>query len=93
MGGPSAPRSTKEGADTIVWLAPLPDVGRFETCRPRFSNLLMAHDFWSQVFHRRELIGVGVVLAQPPDISRLLSHRGDIGETGNPDLPGWSATC
>jgi NAD(P)-dependent dehydrogenase (short-subunit alcohol dehydrogenase family) len=27
MGGPSAPRSTKEGADTIVWLATLPDDG------------------------------------------------------------------
>jgi len=25
MGGPSAPRSLKEGADTIVWLATLPD--------------------------------------------------------------------
>ena len=27
MGGPSAPRSPKEGADTIVWLATLPDSG------------------------------------------------------------------
>jgi NAD(P)-dependent dehydrogenase (short-subunit alcohol dehydrogenase family) len=27
MGGPSAPRSTEEGADTIVWLATLPDDG------------------------------------------------------------------
>lgn len=27
MGGPSAPRSLKEGADTIVWLATLPDGG------------------------------------------------------------------
>jgi NAD(P)-dependent dehydrogenase (short-subunit alcohol dehydrogenase family) len=27
MGGPSAPRSPKEGADTIVWLATLPDNG------------------------------------------------------------------
>jgi NAD(P)-dependent dehydrogenase (short-subunit alcohol dehydrogenase family) len=27
MGGPSAPRSPKEGADTIVWLATLPDDG------------------------------------------------------------------
>jgi NAD(P)-dependent dehydrogenase (short-subunit alcohol dehydrogenase family) len=27
MGGPSAPRSAKEGADTIVWLATLPDEG------------------------------------------------------------------
>jgi len=27
MGGPSAPRSPQEGADTIVWLAPLPDSG------------------------------------------------------------------
>jgi NAD(P)-dependent dehydrogenase (short-subunit alcohol dehydrogenase family) len=27
MGGPSAPRSPKEGADTIVWLATLPDKG------------------------------------------------------------------
>jgi NAD(P)-dependent dehydrogenase (short-subunit alcohol dehydrogenase family) len=27
MGGPSAPRSTQEGADTIVWLATLPDNG------------------------------------------------------------------
>jgi NAD(P)-dependent dehydrogenase (short-subunit alcohol dehydrogenase family) len=27
MGGPSAPRSPKEGADTIVWLATLPDEG------------------------------------------------------------------
>jgi NAD(P)-dependent dehydrogenase (short-subunit alcohol dehydrogenase family) len=25
MGGPSAPRSPQEGADTIVWLATLPD--------------------------------------------------------------------
>jgi NAD(P)-dependent dehydrogenase (short-subunit alcohol dehydrogenase family) len=27
MGGPSAPRSVQEGADTIVWLATLPDNG------------------------------------------------------------------
>jgi len=27
MGGPSAPRSLREGADTIVWLATLPDDG------------------------------------------------------------------
>jgi NAD(P)-dependent dehydrogenase (short-subunit alcohol dehydrogenase family) len=27
MGGPSAPRSPQEGADTIVWLATLPDDG------------------------------------------------------------------
>jgi NAD(P)-dependent dehydrogenase (short-subunit alcohol dehydrogenase family) len=27
MGGPSAPRSVAEGADTIVWLATLPDDG------------------------------------------------------------------
>jgi NAD(P)-dependent dehydrogenase (short-subunit alcohol dehydrogenase family) len=27
MGGPSAPRSPQEGADTIVWLATLPDNG------------------------------------------------------------------
>ena len=27
MGGPSAPRSLQEGADTIVWLATLPDGG------------------------------------------------------------------
>jgi NAD(P)-dependent dehydrogenase (short-subunit alcohol dehydrogenase family) len=27
MGGPSAPRSLKQGADTIVWLATLPDDG------------------------------------------------------------------
>ena len=27
MGGPNAPRSTEEGADTIVWLATLPDGG------------------------------------------------------------------
>jgi NAD(P)-dependent dehydrogenase (short-subunit alcohol dehydrogenase family) len=27
MGGPSAPRSVEEGADTIVWLATLPDRG------------------------------------------------------------------
>jgi NAD(P)-dependent dehydrogenase (short-subunit alcohol dehydrogenase family) len=27
MGGPSAPRSVEEGADTIVWLATLPDNG------------------------------------------------------------------
>ena len=27
MGGPSAPRSPREGADTIVWLATLPDNG------------------------------------------------------------------
>ncbi len=27
MGGPSAPRSLQEGADTIVWLATLPDRG------------------------------------------------------------------
>jgi NAD(P)-dependent dehydrogenase (short-subunit alcohol dehydrogenase family) len=27
MGGPSAPRSVEEGADTIVWLATLPDDG------------------------------------------------------------------
>jgi NAD(P)-dependent dehydrogenase (short-subunit alcohol dehydrogenase family) len=27
MGGPSAPRSPREGADTIVWLATLPDGG------------------------------------------------------------------
>jgi NAD(P)-dependent dehydrogenase (short-subunit alcohol dehydrogenase family) len=27
MGGPSAPRSLEEGADTIVWLATLPDDG------------------------------------------------------------------
>jgi NAD(P)-dependent dehydrogenase (short-subunit alcohol dehydrogenase family) len=27
MGGPSAPRSLQEGADTIVWLATLPDDG------------------------------------------------------------------
>jgi NAD(P)-dependent dehydrogenase (short-subunit alcohol dehydrogenase family) len=27
MGGPSAPRSVQEGADTIVWLATLPDGG------------------------------------------------------------------
>jgi NAD(P)-dependent dehydrogenase (short-subunit alcohol dehydrogenase family) len=27
MGGPSAPRSPREGADTIAWLATLPDDG------------------------------------------------------------------
>jgi NAD(P)-dependent dehydrogenase (short-subunit alcohol dehydrogenase family) len=27
MGGPSAPRSLPQGADTIVWLATLPDDG------------------------------------------------------------------
>src|SRR5262245_3087763 len=27
MGGPSAPRSPQQGADTIVWLATLPDAG------------------------------------------------------------------
>ena len=27
MGGPSAPRSVEQGADTIVWLATLPDTG------------------------------------------------------------------
>jgi NAD(P)-dependent dehydrogenase (short-subunit alcohol dehydrogenase family) len=27
MGGPSAPRSPEDGADTIVWLATLPDGG------------------------------------------------------------------
>jgi NAD(P)-dependent dehydrogenase (short-subunit alcohol dehydrogenase family) len=27
MGGPSAPRSLEEGADTIIWLATLPDDG------------------------------------------------------------------
>jgi NAD(P)-dependent dehydrogenase (short-subunit alcohol dehydrogenase family) len=27
MGGPSAPRSVQQGADTIVWLATLPDNG------------------------------------------------------------------
>lgn len=27
MGGPSAPRSTREGADTVVWLATLPEDG------------------------------------------------------------------
>jgi NAD(P)-dependent dehydrogenase (short-subunit alcohol dehydrogenase family) len=27
MGGPSAPRSPQEGADTIAWLATLPDNG------------------------------------------------------------------
>ena len=27
MGGPSAPRSLQQGADTIVWLATLPDNG------------------------------------------------------------------
>jgi len=27
MGGPSAPHSPREGADTIVWLATLPDDG------------------------------------------------------------------
>ena len=27
MGGPSAPRSPQQGADTIVWLATLPDDG------------------------------------------------------------------
>jgi NAD(P)-dependent dehydrogenase (short-subunit alcohol dehydrogenase family) len=27
MGGPSAPRSLEQGADTIVWLAMLPDDG------------------------------------------------------------------
>jgi NAD(P)-dependent dehydrogenase (short-subunit alcohol dehydrogenase family) len=27
MGGPSAPRSVQQGADTIVWLATLPDDG------------------------------------------------------------------
>jgi NAD(P)-dependent dehydrogenase (short-subunit alcohol dehydrogenase family) len=27
MGGPGAPRSVEEGADTIVWLATLPDGG------------------------------------------------------------------
>jgi len=27
MGGPNAPRSVEEGADTIVWLATLPDDG------------------------------------------------------------------
>jgi NAD(P)-dependent dehydrogenase (short-subunit alcohol dehydrogenase family) len=27
MGGPSAPRSVREGADTIVWCATLPDGG------------------------------------------------------------------
>jgi NAD(P)-dependent dehydrogenase (short-subunit alcohol dehydrogenase family) len=27
MGGPSAPRSPEQGADTIVWLATLPDDG------------------------------------------------------------------
>lgn len=28
MGGPSAPRSPQEGADTIVWLATLADDGQ-----------------------------------------------------------------
>ena len=27
MGGPNAPRTTEQGADTIVWLATLPDEG------------------------------------------------------------------
>jgi NAD(P)-dependent dehydrogenase (short-subunit alcohol dehydrogenase family) len=27
MGGPAAPRSVEEGADTVVWLATLPDGG------------------------------------------------------------------
>jgi NAD(P)-dependent dehydrogenase (short-subunit alcohol dehydrogenase family) len=27
MGGPSAPRSVRQGADTIVWCATLPDGG------------------------------------------------------------------
>jgi NAD(P)-dependent dehydrogenase (short-subunit alcohol dehydrogenase family) len=27
MGGPSAPRSPREGAETVVWLATLPDNG------------------------------------------------------------------
>ena len=27
MGGPAAPRSPREGADTIAWLATLPDNG------------------------------------------------------------------
>ena len=27
MGGPSAPRSVEKGAETIVWLATLPDEG------------------------------------------------------------------
>jgi NAD(P)-dependent dehydrogenase (short-subunit alcohol dehydrogenase family) len=27
MGGPNAPRSVEEGADTAVWLATLPDTG------------------------------------------------------------------
>ena len=27
MGGPNAPRSVEEGADTAVWLATLPDRG------------------------------------------------------------------
>jgi hypothetical protein len=27
MGGPSAPRSLEQGADTAVWLATLPDDG------------------------------------------------------------------
>jgi NAD(P)-dependent dehydrogenase (short-subunit alcohol dehydrogenase family) len=27
MGGPSAPRSVEEGADTVVWCATLPDGG------------------------------------------------------------------
>jgi NAD(P)-dependent dehydrogenase (short-subunit alcohol dehydrogenase family) len=27
LGGPDAPRSVKQGADTVVWLATLPDSG------------------------------------------------------------------
>jgi hypothetical protein len=53
----------------------------FETANPRFSNLLMAHDFWSQVLHRQGVISLVLVLVRPHDFSRLLPGSGEIGET------------
>jgi len=52
----------------------------FETAWPRFSSLLMAHDFWSQVLHQQALAGRQFVLGLPPLFSRLLPSSGDIVE-------------
>ena len=41
-GGASAPRSPKEGADTLVWLATLPDDGRWWVFRDRRGSSVAA---------------------------------------------------
>ena len=73
----------------------------FEPADPRLSNLLTAHDFWSQVLHQQRVIGLAFVLARPLVFSPLLLGIGDIVETGplrsgvpnesNPFLHTWKS--